>query len=248
MAIVETDGLVLRSYDLKDADKIVVLLTREHGVVRGVAKGAKRLQSKFGSALEPFSQVKITYFQKESQELVRIDRADLVRSSFQQGSSLGFLQSFSYMGDTLLALFQPHDPNLQLYRLLLACLEAGGRDRASFDGLVIYFNFWLLKLGGYWPDWARCSRCNRVIGDHESAAVSADFHLVCTGCGHAFRSFVRPEARALISTARHSSPAEFLAATLTQNSDLAMLTDLLHRMVQHAAGKEVKGLKTLTPV
>ena len=64
MALIETESLVLKSYNLAEADKIVVLLTHDHGVVRGVAKGAKRLKSKFGSGLEPFSVVHSTYFQK----------------------------------------------------------------------------------------------------------------------------------------------------------------------------------------
>ena len=54
MSLIETESIILRSYNLAEADKIVVLLTRDHGVVRGVAKGAKRLKSKFGSGLEPF--------------------------------------------------------------------------------------------------------------------------------------------------------------------------------------------------
>ena len=74
MPLIETESLVLKSYNLAESDKIVVLLTREHGVVRGVAKGAKRLKSKFGSGLEPFSVVMATYFEKESSELVRFKR------------------------------------------------------------------------------------------------------------------------------------------------------------------------------
>ena len=57
MSLIETESLVIKSYNLAEADRIVVFLTREHGMVRGVAKGAKRLKSKFGSSLEPFSVV-----------------------------------------------------------------------------------------------------------------------------------------------------------------------------------------------
>ena len=58
MGLIETEGLVLKSYGLAEADKIVVFLTEEYGLVRGVAKGARRLRSKFGSSLEPFSIVR----------------------------------------------------------------------------------------------------------------------------------------------------------------------------------------------
>ena len=55
MALSETEALVLRTYNLAEADKIVVCLTRENGVIRGVAKGCRKLKNRFGAALEPFT-------------------------------------------------------------------------------------------------------------------------------------------------------------------------------------------------
>ncbi len=45
MPLVETEGLVIKSYNLAEADRIVVLLTHDHGVVRGVAKGQSGLRA-----------------------------------------------------------------------------------------------------------------------------------------------------------------------------------------------------------
>ncbi len=83
MSLIETEGLILKSYPLAEADKIVLLLTERQGLVRGVAKGAKRLKSRFGGALEPFSIVDITYFQKEERELVSIRQIELKKSFFE---------------------------------------------------------------------------------------------------------------------------------------------------------------------
>ncbi|MFN2500544.1 MAG: DNA repair protein RecO [Pyrinomonadaceae bacterium] len=99
MALTETESLVLKSYNLSEADRIVVLLTLDHGVVRGVAKGAKRLKSRFGSGLEPFSVVKVSYFQKEARELVSIEKIDLIQSNFVAASNPAFLQKFSYLSE-----------------------------------------------------------------------------------------------------------------------------------------------------
>ena len=109
--MVETESLVIKSYNLAEADKIVVLLTREHGMIRAVAKGAKRLKSKFGSGIEPFSIVKIEYFQKETSELVALQKVDLLQSNFGAASNPDFLQKFSYLGDILITFSPPHDPN-----------------------------------------------------------------------------------------------------------------------------------------
>src|SRR6476646_6680033 len=109
MPLVETEGVILKTYNLAEADKIVLLLTRDHGIVRGVAKGAKRLKSRFGSGLEPFSEIRATYFQKENIELVSFQRTDLIRSNFAVAADPAFLQKFSYLADLLISVQPPHD-------------------------------------------------------------------------------------------------------------------------------------------
>ena len=86
MSLKESEALVIKSYNLSEADRIVVFFTREFGVVRGVAKGAKRLKSRFGSTLEPFSTVNLSYFQKDDRELVSIQQVELDRSRFETAS------------------------------------------------------------------------------------------------------------------------------------------------------------------
>src|ERR1041384_2453217 len=74
------DALILRTYKLGEADRIVVFLTRDRGKKRGVAKGARRPRSKFGAALEPMTEVRLAYFEKETRELVGLNYAEPVRS------------------------------------------------------------------------------------------------------------------------------------------------------------------------
>jgi len=112
MPLIETESLVLKTYNLAEADKIVLLLTRDHGIIRGVAKGAKRLKSRFGSALEPFSVARVSYFQKETLELVSIQKMELMESYFAAASNPEFLQKFSYLTDILVGSLPPHDPSL----------------------------------------------------------------------------------------------------------------------------------------
>src|SRR3954453_14959839 len=144
MPLVETDSLVLKSYNLAESDRIVVLLTRDHGVVRGVAKGAKRLKSKFGSGLEPFSVVNATYFQKEAVELVSLQKTDLITSNFTAASEPAFLQKFSYLADLLITFSPPHDPNETLYRMARACIDAAAANRETLLATGVYFELWLL--------------------------------------------------------------------------------------------------------
>ena len=74
------DALILRTYKLGEADRIVVFLTRDRGKKRGVAKGARRARSRFLGALEPMTEVRVAYFEKERRELVGLNYAETVRS------------------------------------------------------------------------------------------------------------------------------------------------------------------------
>ena len=182
MPVVETEALILRSYGLADADKIIVCFTRQQGIVRGVAKGAKRLKSRFGSTFEPFTTVKLSYFQKDERELVSIQDAEIIRSSFTIASDPAFLATFSHLADRLLAILPPHDPQETLYRMASACIDAASLEPTALERIQVYFEVWLLKLAGYFPDWDNCSVCHRTLGPDESIAVGRDLQTTCSTC------------------------------------------------------------------
>jgi DNA repair protein RecO (recombination protein O) len=245
MPLVETESLVIKSYNLAEADKIVVLLTREHGMVRGVAKGAKRLKSKFGSGLEPFSIIRVEYFEKESSELVSIQKVDLVRSSFEAASNPDFLQKFSYLGDLLITFSPPHDPNETLYRMVRACIETGTNDAASIAATGVYFELWLLRLSGFMPDWGRCDGCGRGFSDDEDAAIMSDLHLKCSSCRRSTTSTISADTRLTAALARKVAPMEFARLTMERTESLRFLSDAMKRLISISIGREVAGEKSL---
>jgi DNA repair protein RecO (recombination protein O) len=244
MPLVETEGLVIKSYNLAEADRIVVFLTRDHGVVRGVAKGAKRLKSKFGSGLEPFAVVNLTYFQKDAVELVSIQRSDVVRSYFAAASQPDFLQKFSYLGDLLAAFSPPHDPNETLYRMARACLEATADSPENLASVGAYFELWLLRLAGYLPDWSKCNECRRVFDDIETADVRANFHLICANCRRSSGPTADAVQRKLYSFATRLSPVDFAAFARTEPASVAGLSATLKRIIAQAIGRESVAEKT----
>jgi DNA repair protein RecO (recombination protein O) len=246
MPLVETEGLVLKSYNLAEADKIVVFLTREHGVVRGVAKGAKRPKSRFGSGLELFSVVKLTYFQKDVHELVSIREAELRKSYFAAASDPEFLQKFSYLSELLASFTPPHDPNETLYRMVRACLETAEYDAASLTAIGLYFELWLLRLGGYLPNWSHCDACRRMFIENEPANLQINFHLLCRDCART-RSDVNITAahRSLFQSALKLSPEQFAAVAVSQEEIIGDLSRTLRRIISQIVGREITGEKSL---
>jgi DNA repair protein RecO (recombination protein O) len=239
MGLVETESLVLKSYNLAEADKIVVLLTRDHGVVRAVAKGAKRLKSKFGSGLEPFSHLLVTYFEKDAVELVSLQKVELIRSSFKEASDPEFLRKFSYFSELVVSLLPPHDPSELMYRMFIACLGAASPDESTRDAIGVYFELWLLKLSGYLPDWSTCHRCGAGLSGGD-LTLAQDFHVSCEKCVRPRQTNVigGPE-RELAASAQRLSPIDFCWASNQAQEDLGRLAAILKRMLSQAIGRNV---------
>jgi len=238
MAVVETECIVLRSYDLADADKIAVLLTADHGIVRAVAKGAKRLKSKFGSGLEPLSRVNAAYFQKETQELVDLDKTEVIESAFALVSSPELLTEFSYLIDILLSCVPAEDPDPAMYRMVSASLSAVREHPGSIGAVSLYFEAWLLRLGGFFPSWETCSICRLQLGDESDAQVGAEFQLICARCRKSSGGETLSAAdRNIILRTRRLSPKDFASESMREDS-LNKLSVILKRMIARASGYE----------
>jgi DNA repair protein RecO (recombination protein O) len=144
------DALVLRTYKLGEADRIVVFLTRDRGKKRGVAKGARRQRSPFAGALEPLTEVRVAYFEKERRELVGLNYAETFRSPLGLGSQEA-LGHVSYFAELLDEWAQEADADDRLYRLGASMLEALSAG-APVEPLARYFEYWLLRLQGVYPE------------------------------------------------------------------------------------------------
>lgn len=246
MALIETEALILKSYSLAEADKIVLFLTQEQGLIRGVAKGAKRLKSKFGGSLEPFTIVNLAYYQKEEKELVTVREAALVRSYFEKATEPLFLQKFSYLSDLLIEFSPPNDPNQRLYRMTKVCLEASNDDRYILESITLYFELWLLRLGGYLPDWEVCSDCKRQLDNRESASVQINFQLLCNNCRRTQNNLMlTPKEREIYSIAQKVPPERFTEFASNYTKEIRGISALLKKIISQILGKEVVGEKVL---
>lgn len=245
MPLIETESLVIKTYNLAEADRIVVFLTREHGMVRGVAKGAKRLKSRFGSSLEPFSIVKLEYFQKETLELVSIQKIELIESNFAAASNPEFLQKFSYLSDLLVAFSPPHDPNETLYRMVKACIETAATEANSLLSVGVYFELWLLRLAGYLPDWSKCDECAKAFDEIEETSIRTNYRLMCSRCARASGRTIDISTRLIARNAQKLSPGEFAQSTQENTYDLERLSSILKQIISQSLGREVAGEKSL---
>jgi DNA repair protein RecO (recombination protein O) len=169
MPLYTTEAIILRTYKLGEADRIVVFLTRDRGKRRGVAQGARRLRSRFGGALEPLTRVEVTYFEKESRELVSLNYAEPISSPLWsvRADALGHTGYFAELIDECAP---EGDADERLYRLGSSVTDAleGG---APVEPLARYFEYWLLRLQGVYPSELACAACGRQLGREAADAA-----------------------------------------------------------------------------
>lgn len=158
MPLRESEAIVLQSYPLGEADRLVSFLSRSMGRVRGVAAGARRTKSRFGATLERMSHVRIWFFERETRELVRINQCELVESFvtvFRDYSAGVALALMAEITETVLPDREPADPS---FRLLLLTAQTI-KQRREFELPLAYFVLWTVRLGGWLGSLERCARC-----------------------------------------------------------------------------------------
>ena len=232
MGLCETEALVLRTYNLAEADKIVVSLTHANGLVRGVAQGCRRLKNRFGAALEPFTLLQISYYQKENKDLVSLRQAEIIRSHFHLSSDAETLTGLAYMADLVIEFSPPHQANDKLFRMVKACLAAVDASPGDLQAVLRYFEVWLLKLEGFLPDIKRCAECHLIFGENKIAFVGSDLVLRCHSCNQGMGTPLSDKLHGLLRATQKLAPSVFAEESREVPATiLRELAELTHHMI-----------------
>lgn len=179
MATYRDEAVVLRTYQLGEADRIICLLTRSHGKVRAVARGVRRTSSKFGSRLEPFSHIDVQFAEGRG-SLEVVTQAETLHPS-----SLGVDYDRFTAGQVLVEtaerlVAEDGVPALAQYRLLLGALLALDRAERSPATVVDSYLLRALAVAGWAVVLENCSSCGVVADDAWFNPQGGG--AVCVGC------------------------------------------------------------------
>jgi len=182
MPLRESEAIILQHYALGEADWLVSFLTRTMGRVRGVASGARRPKSRFGSTLERLSHVRVWFFERQNRELVRVSQCEMIESfldAFRDYRSSVALGIFSEVTEAVLPDHEASDPSFRL--LLLATQTVKHTLQPELP--LAYFALWTVKLGGWLPSLDRCGRCGQPLVEGTTAFFSSGGSVVrCSKC------------------------------------------------------------------
>jgi DNA repair protein RecO (recombination protein O) len=211
MNIRDSEAIVLRTFKLSEADKIVVCLTKTYGLIRGVAKGARRLKSRFGASLEPFSLIKVSFIEKEGRELVTLTQTEIVRSYFSLARLDETYAGLEYLSELAIEFAPPNHPDERFFRMVTSCVEAVEASPERLHAVARYFELWALRLSGFLADVSKCSRCGRQFTAEGNGKVyaTAEFALHCENCAERMNRELEPALYGHLRSARYLSPSEW---------------------------------------
>jgi DNA repair protein RecO (recombination protein O) len=179
MSLYREQGVVLRTYRLGEADRIVVLLTQGEGKVRAVAKGVRKTRSRFGGRLEPFSHVDLSLYRGRG-ELDTVTQVEVLSPFRALREDYDRVTAGTAMLEAVDQVAQEREGAVRIYLLLvraLRALDGGPRDPSV---VLDAFLLKLMALEGYKPSLGECAGCGGA-GPYQRFSVTRGGAL-CERC------------------------------------------------------------------
>ncbi len=174
----KTRGIVIRRFNLNEADQIVTIITKDEGKVSVLAKGSRRLKSRFCGRLEPFYHVSLNYFQ--GRDLGHLNEADIIEVYAPLELDLRAKSILFFMAEITAKLVADGQECQEVYQLLNECMS---EFEDSHSEIILHaYMVKLLTLLGFMAPWDTCSRSNRKLNLAEPHYLSSrDSSVVRSG-------------------------------------------------------------------
>jgi DNA repair protein RecO (recombination protein O) len=236
----QTEGIVLRCFNVRETSKLAVFYTRDFGVLKGLAKGARKKQKYFGSSLEPFSHDFISFYKSRNGEVHLIGKCE--QKNFYAGIRENILKSsFAlYLMEIVQELIRDKDE--KLFDFLLSSLAYLEKEQELPRLLLPFFELNLLKLTGYGPILEHCVSCKRETGPYKFNPILGG--IVCRDCQNkSHRSIdILPNAIALMNVLAKTQMEKLSRISVTAGL-LGQVKGVIHYYLFHSIGKRPKMLK-----
>jgi DNA repair protein RecO (recombination protein O) len=222
-----TEAVVLRSIRFGEADRVLHLYTEERGRVGAIAKGVRRVRSRFGGRLEPLFRVRLILHEGRG-DLCTVSAAETVHPHARLREHREGLDRGVQAADAVLRLFDAAEPNRPAYNLL--CQELALLDHspeAATRAQALAFRMKLMLAAGFAPELAGCATCGEVeAGGLFSPAAGG---VVCSACEAGAFPLERPGQEFMVAAlARPLAEAPTAADPALRQADRAIVETLEH--------------------
>lgn len=164
MNLYKTKAVVLKDYDLKDQDKIVVFCSLKYGKIRLIVKGGRKIKSKFAPAIQPPSYLNLLVYQNTRSGLDILSESQVMCPFLGIRRDLVKFAYSSYLAELIIKLSAEREALPDLFRLLLKTLSLIEKSsKKDLDILIHSFELKLLDILGYRPSLEDCVYCGEKI-------------------------------------------------------------------------------------
>lgn len=190
----QSKGVVLRKYEVKDADRIYIVYLEKYGKKQLLATGVKKIKGKLGGNLQEFTEIELEFIKGKKQE--KIIGAEISGNFKSIRSNLKKIVLGNFILDLTDKMLKCDHPDKEIYDLLVSTLEKiDGEDNIRDAYFATYAFIWnLLALLGYYPELNRCSECKNILERGYFYEIKGCF--ICEKCA--------PGKSSLIATAKSS--------------------------------------------
>jgi DNA repair protein RecO (recombination protein O) len=179
MGLGRSAAVVIGSFPLGESDRVVTFFSRDVGRVRGVARAARRMRSRFGGSLELFTLGELVFFDTGRSDLVRVDHFDVTHPFAALRERLDTLGEAAWVVEIVARTTGERDRQPALYGLLVRTLRA--LETAPRPARVaVCFGVRCLDVLGHRPRLDRCVECGRTYPFPRPALGEGG--VVCEGC------------------------------------------------------------------
>jgi DNA repair protein RecO (recombination protein O) len=248
MPLYQTPAIVFRSTPYGESDRIVTLYTLDFGKIKGIAKGAKRSQKRFANTLEIGSYIQVVFFEKETQDLVRLDHSELIRPFGSLREDITKLAWASYFIELVNEMTAERIKNKALFRLLVFFLNLIDQGMLQED-IQRVFEVRLLSHLGYQPHFDHCTRCQKRLSGENFFFGIREGGVLCPSCAAHLPGLV-PISLGTVKTLQlaQSLPLEKVRRLSFSPQSLKESQAVLSLFLQEYLGKELKSKKFLEQI
>jgi DNA repair protein RecO (recombination protein O) len=193
----KTEGIILRGFNLGEADRVLTILTPHLGKLRVIAKGIRRPRSRIGGSLEPLGDVDLVLAVGRTFDVVT--QAQLRDPHLGLRGDLHALAAAWYLAELTDRFCEERAESAAAFALLgegLAALD-GAADVRSRESIARWYELHLLEAMGYRPELATCIECGAEIGPEGNTYSAAAGGVIGPECAHAALSASTVSAGAL---------------------------------------------------
>lgn len=182
MALVTTPTTILKTYDYSETSKILRLLTRDHGLVSVIAKGARRPKSRYGGVLEPFTDGVATYYSKQGRDLHTLSDFELTKERQSLGRQLVRFAGAGLVTEIVLRAAPPAADHT-LFAHLARSLDRLLSDSGDLESVILAEVWSLVTCLGFAPVVERCGVCGRGPEPEEETYFDpGEGTVICSRC------------------------------------------------------------------